>query len=184
MKEAKYMNAKELQEWLKLGVCAGELDAIAKNTREFAKTAKEKEWGKKVACAATYARNVLNERLERVEGEQLWSVKRRNDNTVMRMYTSDQIRLEESVNPANVPFEAVTVAINDLQVLAELAFCACQNCPQQGAVEKCEYRTVMHRIGMPVARMEVDKGQCEFRSDDEQKAFPPQKYEIIREEVI
>lgn len=183
MKEAKYINAKELQEWLKLGVCAGELEAIAKNTKEHAKTRKEKEWGKKLACACTYARNVLNERLEKVEGEQLWAVKRRHDNTVMRMYTSDQIRLEESVRPANVPYEAVTIGINDLQVLAELAFCACQNCPQQGAVEHCEYRKVMHRLGIPVARMEVVKGQCEFRVDDEQKPFPPQEFEIIREEV-
>ena len=92
----------------------------------------------------------------------------------------NQIRLDPNDNR---PSEAVTMSINDLQELAELALCACQSCPQKEAVAACQYRAVLHRIGIPVARTEVTPLQCEFRHNDEAHCEPPQAFHIIREDV-
>lgn len=174
MKRTPYMSTAEMIDWIKIGVLAGESRAIASRTPE-------KDWQRKLKCVATYCEKITKERLACLDAKQLRSVSRRNSHSTMKLYTSDECRIDERQD--GVPYEAATVSIDDLQTLTELAFCSCQSCPQGACVGGCEYRNVMHRLGIPVARDNPKDGECEFRTDNKMRIVRPQDYELEREVI-
>ena len=163
MKEKPYMSSQDLLEWLKIGCLAGEARQAAELTKKNAKTTKEKEWAKRMAIAATNLGVVTDERLECLDTAQALTVKRRWGNSDLRMYTSDQIRFDNVTKP---PKESVTMSHDDWERLGEMALLHCDMCPQGDYVKRCEYRETWHRVGIPVARVDVKEGECEFCNDN------------------
>lgn len=95
MQETKYANARAVMEMVKLGAFSTEIGAAAKDTARTAKTDKEKAWARKLKCVNTYLNNILTERLEALDPEQLKSVERRARHTVVEIMSSDKARLEK-----------------------------------------------------------------------------------------
>ena len=176
MKRAPYISATELQEFLKLG-------AVADLCEVMLTTTTDKEWLKRLRTANTHLHTLVNERVACLDPKQIKSLLRRKEHTAIRLYTSDEVRIDDEKYKVGVPYEKVTMDIEDLQDMAELALCACQACPQGQCVEKCKFRETMHRLGIPVARDCITKWECEFRSDNEVRHIAPaeieQKIEVI-----
>lgn len=173
MKRAPYISATELQEFLKLG-------AVADLCEVMLTTTTDKEWLKRLRTANTHLHTLVNERVACLDLKQIRSLLRRKEHTAIRLYTSDEVRIDDEKYKVGVPYEKVTMDIEDLQDMAELALCACQACPQGELVPTCKFRRTMHNLGFPVARDEIGKTQCEFRSDDEVRCVPPH---VIYQEI-
>lgn len=184
MKEKRYMSSNDILEFVKIAVLAGEAKQAAERTQKTAATPREKDWVKRMKIAATHLSKVTDERLECLDLDQAKTVKRRWNNSDIRLYTVDQLRIEDARGPAA---EDRTISYDDWCLLGEMALLHCDLCPQGCYVEKCEYRKAFHRIGLPVGREEVKEGQCEFRIDDYIHVLLPQggerAEELIREEV-
>lgn len=174
MKRATYMTTEEMIQFLKIGILSSECRVIADKTSE-------KDWVQKMRCAATYCEKIVKERLACLDPKQIRSVERRNNHSCMKLYTSDEVRMDKQQD--GVPYESVTIHINDLQSLVELALCSCQSCPQGACVKECEYREIMHRLSIPVARDNPTPGECEFRIDNKMTVVRPQVYELEREVI-
>lgn len=172
MNSNSYMNNNSILELLRASTFANEMTAMADRTKNHAKTKQERLWAKLMRSCATMMDRVVAERLKLVGDDQLPSVLRRLAHTEIRMYTTDQLRAEDTMD--NVPFEKVTLSNVDAFLLAELCLIACYSCPQGDCVKGCEYRAVMHRMGVPVGREIVGPGQCEFRMDDVMRVVLPQ----------
>lgn len=168
MKASNYMSSTAIVEFLKIGILASELDIIAANTKKTAKTPMEKEWAKKMRTAATMMENVIVQRLEVLDQKARDSVERRNNHIQMLMEAKDTVRIG-----ANDKSTQITVSSNDLTLIAELALIGCGACPQGKYVKDCPYRAMMHRIGIPIGREDVQDGQCEFMVRDEPKVCMP-----------
>lgn len=171
MKQSNYMSSNALIEFLKIGILSSELDIIAANTKKSAKSKTEKEWARKMRTAATMMENVITERLEALDQKARDSVERRNKHVRMLMESKDQIRVGNSDNGPQI-----TVSSDDLTLIAELALIGCGACPQGKYVKDCPYRAMFHRLGVPIAREDVQGGQCEFMTRDEPKIFMPNGY--------
>lgn len=184
MKATTYMSSAHLLEFIKIAIASGEAKAIAEQTKKTAKTPQEKDWAKRLAIAATHLGKVVDERMACLDYEQAKTVERRWHNSDVRLYTVDQLRLEERDKPSA---EDRTISYDDWCRLGEMALLHCDMCPQGEYVKNCEYRKAFHRIGLPVGREEVKDGQCEFRYDDYIHVLLPQggerAEELIREEV-
>ena len=169
MKEAPYMSSSALLEFLKVGILAGELDIIAANTKQSAKTPKEKRWAKDMRMSATLLQKITDERIAVLDREQLESVARRNKNSTMVMETSHNLRTGKGRID-----DRITIDYDDLALIAELALMGCNACPQGKYVKDCEYRKMYHRLGIPVGREEVCEGECEFMTSNKPKILLPQ----------
>ena len=86
MKEKSYMSSFDILEFIKIAVLAGECEQ-----------------------AATNLGKVVDERMECLEYDQKKTVKRRWTNSEVRLYTSDQMRVEDK-NPQR---ENVTISYDD-----------------------------------------------------------------------
>lgn len=157
MKRERYMSKAELTSWLFCGAIAGQLAAIAKTT-------KEADWLRKIKTAATYMENITNERLQCLDKDQLMSVIRRRKGTSVVMHSEDKDRYSK------VEKELVTVDLDDLETLAELALDTCrERCMRDrraDLVKSCPYRKAYHRLGIEPAVNSCDPGPdfCEFIS--------------------
>lgn len=171
MQAKSYMNAESLIEFLKVGILASELDIIAANTKKTAKSKMEKEWAKKMRMAATMMENVITERMEALDQKARDSVERRNKHVNMLMESKDPVRVGK-----NNKSPLQTISSDDLEMIAELALIGCGACPQGKYVKDCPYRAMFHRLGVPIAREDVQDGQCEFMTRDEPKIFMPNGY--------
>lgn len=169
MKESPYMSSGALLEFLKVGVLAGELDKIAADTKQTAKTLREKRWAKEMRMSATMLSRIVRERVEVLDKKQLDSVSRRNKHTEMVLASTDSLRGSKSRID-----EHITVDYDDLALIAELALMGCNACPQGKYVKDCEYRKMYHRLGIPVGREEVCEGECEFMTSNKPKILLPQ----------
>ena len=170
MKEKPYMSSQDLLEWLKIGCLAGEAKQAAEVTKKNAKTPKEKEWAKRMKLAATNLAKVTDERLECMDTMQVVSVQRRHEHSSLQLYTSDQLRVEGRDKPAR---DDVTISHYDWERLGEMALLHCDMCPQGEFVKNCQYRPVWHRCGIPVAREDVQEGECEFCMDNHMQIILP-----------
>lgn len=164
MQETKYANARSVMEMVKLGAFATEIGAAAKDTAKTAKTDREKAWARKLKCVNTYLNNILTERLEALDPEQLKSVERRAGHTVVEIMSSDKARLEKEKDYET--YEPITMAAQDVFTLAELMLIGCRMCPQGKYVAECPYRAIMHRACIPVLRENPATGECEFMGDN------------------
>ena len=184
MKATTYMSSAHLLEFIKIAIASGEAKAIAEQTKKTAKTPQEKNWAKRLAIAATHLGKVVDERMACLDYEQAKTVDRRWKNSEVRLYTVDQMRVEDREKPEA---EDRTISYDDWCKIGEMALLHCDLCPQGCYVETCEYRKAFHRIGLPVGREEVKDGQCEFRVDDYIHVLLPQggerAEELIHEEV-
>lgn len=171
MQAKSYMNAASLVEFLKVGILSGELEVIAANTKKSAKSKMEKEWARKMRMAATMMENVIVERMTALDQKARDSVERRNKHVRMLMESKDQIRIGNCDESPQI-----TVSSDDLTLIAELALIGCGACPQGKYVKDCQYRAMFHRLGVPIAREDVQGGQCEFMTRDEPKIFMPNGY--------
>ena len=68
----------------------------------------------------------------------------------------------------------MTISYDDWCLLGEMALLHCDMCPQGENVKNCEYRDMYHRIGIPVARLNVKEGECEFCNDNHVHIILPQ----------
>ena len=171
MKQSNYMSSNALIEFLKIGILSSELDIIAANTKKSAKSKTEKEWARKMRTAATMMENVITERLEALDQKARDSVERRNKHVRMLMESKDPVRIGKN-NKSSLE----TISSDDLEMIAELALIGCGACPQGKYVKDCPYRAMFHRLGVPIAREDVQGGQCEFMTRDEPKIFMPNGY--------
>lgn len=167
MNDNSYMNAGQLVEFIKVGMLAGELDKIAADTKKAAKTAQVKGWAQRIKSAATNLSKVIDERLRCLEPKQLDSVERRFNNSMLTIDARDKKRFdgEEELT--------VTLKSDDFVMLAEMGLMGCGGCPQGKYVKDCQYRALFHRIGIPIARENVQDGQCEFMTRDVPKVCMP-----------
>lgn len=173
MKREAYMSKNELLDFLKVGVLAGETEAIAERTPE-------KDWRQKLKTMSTYAKKILDERLAVLDKKQLETVSRRKDHTELVLYTSDQRRLN-SKNDDKIE-ESITIGTEDLYDVVDMALLSCMKCPQGDVCRTCNMREVFHRIGVPPVRTNPEEGECEFRTDNEIKCVTPQ-YKRISERM-
>lgn len=171
MKEKPYMSSQDLLEWLKIGCLAGEAKHAAEMTKQTARTEKEKDWAKRMKIAATNLAKVTDERIECLDTKQVVSVMRRHEHSSLQLYTSDQLRVEGRDKPAR---DDVTISHSDWERLGEMALLHCDMCPQGEFVKTCEYREAWHRVGIPVAREDVQEGECEFCVDNHMQIILPQ----------
>ncbi len=184
MKATKYMSSAHFLEFIKVGIAAGESKAIAEQTKKTAKTPQEKDWAKRLAIAATHLGKVTDERMACLDPDQAKTVDRRWKNSEVRMYTSDQMRLEDTLPEAREP---VTISYDDWCRLGEMALLHCDMCPQGEYVKNCEYRKMYHRVGIPVGRENVKEGECEFCVDNHMQIILPHgqtdRNNLVREMV-
>ena len=180
MKATKYMSSAHLLEFIKVAIAAGEAKAIAEQTKKTAKTPQEKDWAKRLKIAATHLGKVTDERMACLDYDQVKTVDRRWKNSEVRLYTSDQMRVEERTKPER---EDVTMSFNDFCFIGELALLHCEICPQGKYVKNCEYRKMFHRIGIPVGREEVKEGECEFCYDNYIHVVLPQGHDEAAKNV-
>ena len=171
MKEKPYMSSQDLLEWLKIACLAGEAKVAAEETKKNAKSDKEKDWAKRMALAATNLSKVTDERLACLDQDQVKTVKRRRENSDLRLYTVDQLRVEDRTKPAA---EDRTICYEDWCLMAEMVLMHCHMCPQGEYVKDCQYRKAFHRIGIPIGRDEVKDGECEFCVDNYMLPVLPQ----------
>lgn len=171
MKQSNYMSSNALIEFLKIGILSSELDIIAANTKKTAKSKIEREWARKMRMAATMMENVITERMEALDQKARDSVERRNNHVRMLMESKDPVRVGK-----NNKSPLQTISSDDLEMVAELALIGCGACPQGKYVKDCPYRAMFHRLGVPIAREDVQEGQCEFMTRDEPKIFMPNGY--------
>ncbi len=164
MKAKPYMSSNDILEFLKIGCLAGECKNAAELTKKTATTPQEKDWAKRLATAATNLAKVVDERMACVEPIQAKTVQRRWKNSDLRLYTVDQLRMDDM--QYNKVAEDRTITWEDFCYMGEMALLHCMLCPQGEYVKDCEYRASFHRIGIPVAREDVKPGQCEFCSDN------------------
>lgn len=157
MKRSSYMSKNELIDFLKIGVLAGECAAIAERTPE-------KDWRQKMKTAATYLGKITEERLFALDVAQLLSVDRRRKTTQIVLHTEDQKRF------TTVEKEVVSVDLDDLETLAELALNSCMACPEGECVKACRFRLAMHKLGITVAREDAVDGRCEYKYQSVTKA--------------
>ena len=115
--------------------------------------------------------NVITERMEALDQKARDSVERRNNHVRMLMESKDPVRLGK-----NNKSPLQTISSDDLEMIAELALIGCGACPQGKYVKHCPYRAMFHRLGVPIAREDVQDGQCEFMTRDEPKIFMPNGY--------
>lgn len=163
MKAKPYMSSKDILEFLKIGCLAGECRNAAKLTKETATTEQERDWAKRLQTAATNLAKVVDERMACVEPIQLKTVQRRWKNSDLRLYTTDQLRIDERDKRVA---EDRTMTWDDFCNIGEMALLHCELCPQGEYVKDCEYRQTFHRIGIPVGREDVKEGECEFCTDN------------------
>ena len=147
------MSKAELTSFMFIGCMAGQLKEIAKVTQE-------KDWLQKIKTAATYLSKITDQRAGCLELDQLLSVDRRRKNTRVVMLTEDAERYKAPQK------ELVTVDLDDLETLAELALDACAGrCRFTGDVDmirKCPHRNAYHRLGIAPAVDDPQPGCCEF----------------------
>lgn len=156
------MSSKELTDFIKIGIFAGEAEYIASKTDD-------PDWKASLMKIAELCQNLIDERLTFLDRKQLLSVKRREQHSELLLYTSDQMR----THPLQQVEDTITVNGDDLYDLAELASRYCDQCPQGEGVKNCYYRKLYHRMGFPPARENVTCEQCEFRNNDEIVIEPP-----------
>ena len=149
VKRAPYMSKAELQSFMFVGCMAGQLKEIAKVTTE-------KDWLQKIKTAATYLCRITDERAACLDLEQLLSVNRRRKNTRVVMLTEDAERYKEPQK------ELVTVDLDDLETLAELALDNCNTCCTGDNAAECGKRKAFHRLGIAPAVDDPQPGCCEF----------------------
>ena len=150
MKENPFMSKNELIKFLTLGTLCGELAGVIEHTDN-------KSWRQKLKTCVTYLDRVLIERLSLLDRKQLDSVNRRKNTTHIFLKTEDQLRYDKDEQ------EIVKVVEEDLFELAELALNSCLACKEGDIVKECRFRSVMHRVGIPVVNCKPKAGQCEYR---------------------
>lgn len=173
MKRSTYMSKDEMIDWIKVGVLASEADAIAARTPEA-------DWRKKLKTAATMCSNIITERLRALDRNQLKSVVRRKEHSSLRLYTSDQLKVDterERLEPN------ITLETEDYYDILDMALLSCMKCAQGEVVTDCRMREIYHRLGVPIARENPKVGECEFRADNEVKSITPQYRKMGSETV-
>lgn len=141
----------ELLDFLRVGCISAELENVADSTPE-------KDWRRKLLCAARYCENIVLERAKCLDIKQLLSVDRRRKSTKIIIRTVDQERM-----PGKLEKERVTVDLDDMETLAELALYSCaRECKQGDCVKACRFREAFHRLGIAPIVGDVADGQCEF----------------------
>lgn len=152
IKELPYMSKTELLSFLKIGCLCGEIEEVVEHT-------KNKKWRQKLRTCATYLDSIIMERLYLLDKKQLDSVMRRKKTTTLIMRTEDQERIDK------VEKEVVSVDVEDLETMAELALCSCISCKEGDVVADCRFRTTFHRLGIPVCNCNPVTGKCEFKTE-------------------
>jgi hypothetical protein len=180
VKAKPYMSSNDILEFLKIGCLAGECKKCAEITKKTAKTDQEKDWAKRLLTAATHLGKVTDERIACCEPIQLKTVKRRWKNSDLRLYTTDQLRIDERDKKIA---EDRTMSWEDFAFLGEMALLHCELCPQGEFVEDCEYRQTFHRVGIPISRESVKPGQCEFCRDDFMHIVLPHGHDKHEEQI-
>lgn len=164
MNKDPYMGREEMLAWLKIGVLAGEASNAAKNTKDVV-------WHRKLTCVATYCQNILEERLKYLDRKQLAVLDRRRKTTELKLFTSDQRRVRGGE-------DNITIEVEDLYDLLDLALKACFCCEQGCYVKDCKWREVFHRLNVIPLRTNPKDGECEFRIDNDMVFLTPQEYKV------
>lgn len=167
MQAKTYMNADAMIELIKIGMLAGECDKSAVVTKKLAKTQQEKNWAKNLKTSGTLLNKVIDERMACLDQKQRDSVERRFDNSQLSIEARYSVRIGAPVDAT------ITVSSDDFVMMAEMMLMGCGGCPQGKYVKDCPYRAMYHRVGIPVGRLDVQDGQCEFMTRDVPKIVMP-----------
>lgn len=163
MKRAPYCNKEEFSQVVYLHAAYSLINDIADNTQD-------KEWHKKLATSGTLLLKVYNDRLDCLDPIGREKVDSRANHTYVRVVSSDEKALERLKQEK----ETITMEFDDFLNIVEFANWSCLKCSQGEYVQKCPFRKLLHKYNLPVARMNPNPGECEFRWDNDIRSMAPE----------
>lgn len=175
MNKEPYMSRNEFSSWVKLALIAGECEALCKTTDKK----KCKEWHRAFRYCATVLGKAMLQRVDYVDAKQAEAVmkKWRDMKEITFEKSSDGQILTKDIQATN---GKVTVDVEDLYDIIDLAQLSCLKCRQGEFVKECKWRQVFFNVGITPYRTSPKEGECEWRLDNEQRAVTP---EYIRAEL-
>lgn len=171
MNERQYITTEEKYELVLIAAAAYNVGKYAANTKEFAKTPKEKSWAKRLRTAATLMNKCVLEKLDQLNAGQKKDMSVRMGGCLLKVVPFDQAKIQKKMRGRDLH----TCYEEDLMKVLELALIGCHNCPQGEYVNKCPYREALHACGVPISKREAEgAGRCEFRAEDGIQILLPQ----------
>ena len=128
-------------------VMMGTVTSLMSNAAKYYQDHGRPDWSRKLKCAATYIRHVMDDRYETLDKEQKVAHDRRYKKMNMYISCTDTERFDPDIQDDI----KVTVATNDLYDLAEFAVEQCKSCQKcSQAIIDCKYRQIMLRLCVPI----------------------------------
>jgi len=138
-------------------VMMGTVTQLMSNAAKFYQDKDKTDWARKLKCASTYVRNVMDARCETLEREQKQAYDRRYKKMNMYVSCNDTERFDPDIQDD----VKVTVLTDDLYDLAEFAVEQCKSCRKVAQeITDCKYRAIMLRWSVPISD-DVDS-ECPF----------------------
>ena len=158
MKDTPYLNKMEMLEYITAGLCAGELAAMARRTREYAKSNEAKVVAKWLQTAATYAKKSMEWRERKLDASGKKAADRRKEHAEFYIISKDLDRFDSGIrdDPMKVPFSM-------FQHCMTRAMDACKaSCPFAGRIVECDARHAFTQMGVECTNPDPPKGVCQY----------------------
>lgn len=161
-------------------VMMGTVAQLMSNAAKFYQDKDRLDWARKLKCAATYIKNVMNSRYETLDREQQKAHDRRYKKLNMYVSCTDTERFDPDVQDDI----KVTVLTDDLYDLAEFAVEQCKSCRKSGqAVTDCKYRAIMLRLCIPISD-DVDS-ECPFGDSRQNvKSAVNAEFKLLKSKIV
>jgi hypothetical protein len=137
-------------------VMMGTVTQLMGNAAKFYQDKGRIDWSRKLNCASTYIKNVMDTRYATLDHEQQKAHDRRYQK--MNMYVS--CNDTERFDPESQDDAKITVSTDDIYDLAEFAVEQCKSCVKTGhEIIGCKYREIMFRLCVPISDTDAE---CPF----------------------
>lgn len=144
-------------------VMMGTVAQLMSNAAKFYQDKQKPDWARKLKCAATYIRNVMDNRYEELDRDQKIAYDRRYKKMNVYVSCTDTERFDPDVQDD----PKITVSTDDIYDLAEFAVEQCKSCRKCGQeIVDCKYRVIMLRLAIPIS----DDTDCECPFGDRKQS--------------
>lgn len=165
MKRGNYLNSVEFEEILILA-------SLASHCGDIAKKCTDAQWRRWLKTADTYATKVIEERVLAMDRNQRKGLKRRAEHSRAVVIPKSLIDISHKEG------KKIILDIDDFWDIIDLSLNSCYLCGQGDKVKGCKFKALFLRLGVPVAREDVEVGECPYRNDNEIRCVNPDGKEI------
>ncbi len=161
-------------------VMMGTVTQLMANAAKLYQDKGETGWARKLKCASTYIRNVMDARYKTLDREQKQAYDRRYKKMNMYISCTDTERFDPDIQDD----VKITVLTNDLYDLAEFAIQQCKSCRKNGQeITDCKYRAIMLRLCVPISD-DVDS-ECPFGDSRQNvKSAVDAEFKFLKSKVV